>query len=162
MPVQNNIQIKPIDSHCHLFDEKFNEDREKIITASLEMLEGLVIIIEEPFNISSLSLIKHPKIRYAVGYHPYYSEKVIEGNLETLSSFLHTGYIRAIGEIGLDYYHCKVPKDIQKKAFVQQIEFAHQHNLPIVIHSRNAEKDTYEILCDYYKNVPSIILHCYG
>lgn len=162
MPIQENIQIKPIDSHCHLFDEKFNEDRIELIDTSFEKLDGLVIIIEEPFNISPSSLIKHPKIRYAVGYHPYYSEKVVAENLDTLNLFLNTGHVSAIGEIGLDYYHCKVPKDIQRKAFIQQIEFAHHHNLPIVIHCRDAEKDTYEILRDYHKNVPSVVLHCYG
>jgi len=162
MPNKEDIQIKPIDSHCHLFDEKFKEDRIELINTSFQKLDGLVIIIEEPFNISPLSLIKHPKIRYAVGYHPYYSEKVVAGNWDTLSLFLNTGYVSAIGEIGLDYYHCKVTKDIQRKVFIQQIEFAQQHNLPIVIHCRNAEKDTYEILRDCHKNVPSVVLHCYG
>lgn len=157
-----STQNKPIDSHCHLYDEKFIEDRNEIIYSSLEKLDGLVIIIEEPFNISPSSLIKHSKIRYSVGFHPYYSEQVSPENLEKLNLFMENGNVGAIGEIGLDYYHCKVPKDVQKKAFIQQIDFAQKYNLPIVIHSRNAEKDTYAILHDYYKILPAVVLHCYG
>ncbi len=153
---------KPIDSHCHLFDEKFNNDRNEIIQSSLEKLDGLVIIIEEPFNFTPSSLIKHPQIKYAVGYHPYYSESVSPDSLEKLTLFLKEGFVCAIGEIGLDYFHCKISKEIQKKAFIQQIEFALQYNLPIVIHSRNAEKDTYEILSEYYQSISHIVLHCYG
>ncbi len=162
MRIEEEMLPRPIDSHCHLFDEKFNEDRNEIIHTSLEKLDGLVIIIEEPFNVSSSVFIKHPKIRYAVGFHPYYSEQVNFESLKILETFINDDSICAIGEIGLDYYHCKVPKDIQKKAFIQQIEFAQYCGLPIVIHCRDAEKDTYAIIREYYKFLPAIVLHCYG
>ncbi len=162
MPAEEKTLLRPIDSHCHLFDEKFNEDRNEVIHASLEKLDGLVIIIEEPFNVSPSALIKHLKIKYAVGFHPYYSEEVNFESLKTLETFVNDGYVSAIGEIGLDYYHCKVPKDIQKRAFIQQIEFAQHWKFPIVVHCRNAEKDTYSIIRDCYKVLPAIVLHCYG
>ncbi len=162
MSTQENIFSKPVDSHCHLFDEKFNGDRYEVIQSSLNKLDGLVVIVEEPFHIPPSALIKHPKIRYAVGYHPYYSEQVTKENLEKLNIFLDDRQVCAIGEIGLDYYHCKVEKKVQKKAFIQQIEFAKQYNLPVVVHCRNAEHDTYEIIRDYHRIVSYIVLHCYG
>ncbi|HOV34115.1 MAG TPA: TatD family hydrolase [Candidatus Hydrogenedens sp.] len=162
MQIENNTLLEPIDSHCHLFDEKFNSDRQEIILSSLKKLEGLIIIIEEPMNIPPNSLIKHKKIKYAVGFHPYYSEQVTTKNLEKLNEFFDNNSICAIGEIGLDYYHCEVPKEIQRKAMIKQIEFALKHKFPIIIHCRNAEKDAYEILKDYYQSIPAIVLHCYG
>lgn len=162
MTIESNTLLKPIDSHCHLFDDKFNSDRNEIIQSSLQKLDGLIIIIEEPINITPTCLIKHEQIKYAVGFHPYYSEQVTTENLEKLNEFFEDNSICAIGEIGLDYYHCKISKEIQKKAMIKQIEFALTRKLPIVIHCRNAEQDTYEILKDYYQSLPAIVLHCYG
>jgi len=157
-----SLLLKLIDSHCHLFDEEFNSDRQEIIQSSLEKLDELIIIIEDPINVPPNYLIKHEQIKYAVGFHPYYSEQVTTENLEKLNEFFGVDFVCAIGEIGLDYYHCKVPKEIQKKAMIKQIEFAITHKLPIIIHCRNAEQDAYEILKDYYQTLPAIVLHCYG
>ena len=158
---KNHSILKLIDSHCHLFDEKFNSDRNEIILSSLEKLDGLVIIIEEPMNVNPQNLIKHKRIRYSVGFHPYYAEQA-NNDIKVLNEFLTEASVTAIGEIGLDYFHCKVDKEIQKKAFIKQIKFAYEKHLPIVVHCRNAEQDTYNILKQYGENLPSIVLHCYG
>ncbi len=159
-----NISIRPIDSHCHLFDEKFDEDREEIITQILQKLEGIVVILEEPDYLIRKALIKNPRIKYTAGYHPYFAEKaIIADNLRLIKQLSENKSISAIGEIGLDYYHCKVPKKIQQEAFETQLNLASLLDLPVVIHSRSAEKDTYEILKNFSKiKTYKTILHCYG
>lgn len=156
--------IPPIDSHCHLYDEKFDNDREQIIFQSIQRLSGIVVVLENPETLLTKELYCHTKIKYTAGYHPYYAEKALKNNnIDSLKKMVIHKNISAIGEIGLDYYHCTVDKKIQQSAFEAQLQLASSLKLPVVIHSRNAEEDTYSILKCFSKiNCNKIILHCYG
>ncbi|MCX8065854.1 MAG: TatD family hydrolase [Candidatus Hydrogenedentes bacterium] len=160
----SSSNIFPIDSHCHLYDEKFDKDREQIISQSFQSLSGIVIVIENPIILLENALYNHAQIRYTAGYHPYFAELAIkEESLKLLKDFAINNNISAIGEIGLDYYHCTVSKETQKIAFEAQLDLALSLKLPVVIHSRNAESDTYTILKDFSKlDTSKIVLHCYG
>jgi TatD DNase family protein len=152
------------DSHAHYDDEAFNEEREQILQglASKNVigvlncgasLEGARMSVE----ISS----KYDFVYSAVGIHPEYADIVNDEVIEELRNLAKHPKVRAIGEIGLDYYYEENPhREIQKAAFKLQMELAKELKLPVVIHDRDAHKDTLDIL----KEFPGVIgvVHCFS
>lgn len=144
------------DSHSHYNDEKFDNDREEIIKETLS--SGVSNFTVVGYNIESskkaIEIAKQYKNIYAiVGISPNDLEQInneIEINIaiESIEKLYveNKENIVAIGEIGLDYYWNKDNKEVQKKMFIEQIKLANKHNLPIVIHTREAVIDTLEIL----------------
>ncbi len=154
-----------IDSHAHLDDSKFDKDRENIIE-SFEK-NGISLIINPGDDLSSsiraVNLAEeYEKIYAAVGVHPHSAKDINKSTLEILKSFANREKVVAIGEIGLDYYYDNSPRDIQKKWFVEQIKLAKEVNLPIIIHSRDAQQDTFDILKAEQDGNLKGVLHCYS
>lgn len=153
--------MKLIDSHAHLDNEQFDEDRAEVLERIKENLEFAVNI---GYDIeSSRRSVKYANendfIYAVVGVHPIdiegYSDEV-EKELEELAS---DKKVLAIGEIGLDYHWMTQPKEVQQKFFRRQMELARRVGKPVVIHSRDAMEDTLTIL----KEFPDVggIFHCY-
>ena len=153
-----------IDSHCHLDWKSFNKDIEDVIKRAKE--NGLVAIVTASFfenfekNLNCLEIFKK-FVFISLGLHPprvninsvKRTIKLIQENVDK---------IRAIGEVGLDYYWIKDPKkrEGQRKAFVEFINLSKDLKLPIVIHARNAHKDAIDIL---EKNSPiKVLMHCFS
>lgn len=143
------------DSHAHYNDEKFDEDREKIINETYE--SGVTKFIcagyDIPSSIKSLELSKRYEYIYSIcGISPNdipQNNTELWKSIEEISEIVTqnlTKKLVAIGEIGLDYYWNKENKELQKQAFIKQIELANQLELPIVIHSRDAAVDTIQII----------------
>ena len=142
-----------IDSHAHLDDEKFNEDREQIIE---EIKKSEVVnVISAGYSIEgsekAVELAKKYDFIYATcGISPNdipQTEQQLWKDVEKIEEIIkNNSKIVAVGEIGLDYYWNKENKDLQKMAFVEQIKLANEMKLPIVIHTREAVMDTIEIL----------------
>lgn len=153
--------MKLVDTHCHLDNEKFDEDRLEVIERIKENLEFCVNIgYDLASSKKSLALAKEYDFIYAViGVHPIdiaeYDEEV-EKELELLGK---NPKVVAIGEIGLDYHWMTEPKEIQQERFKRQLELAERLNKPVVIHTRDAMEDTVNILKDY-PNITGVI-HCY-
>lgn len=153
--------MKLVDTHCHLDNEKFDEDRLEVIERIKENLEFCVNIgYDLASSKKSLELAKEYDFIYAViGVHPIdiaeYSEEV-EKELELLGK---NPKVVAIGEIGLDYHWMTEPKEIQQERFKKQLELAERLNKPVVIHTRDAMEDTVNILKEY-PNITGVI-HCY-
>lgn len=153
--------MKLVDTHCHLDNEKFDEDRLEVIERIKENLEFCVNIgYDLASSKKSLKLAKEYDFIYAViGVHPIdiaeYDEEV-EKELELLGK---NPKVVAIGEIGLDYHWMTEPKEIQQERFKRQLELAERLNKPVVIHTRDAMEDTVNILKDY-PNITGVI-HCY-
>ena len=153
--------MKLADSHCHVNDSKFDEDREEVFKRAETELEFIVNIgndletSEESIKYSE----KYPFVYAVVGVHPTdistYNDE-IEKRIEELSK--HEKAV-AIGEIGLDYYWMEDEKEVQKEGFRKQMRLAEKLNLPVIIHSRDAMADTIEILNEF-PNVRGIV-HCY-
>jgi TatD DNase family protein len=152
------------DSHAHYDDESYNEDREKIIE---ELIENEVIGVLNcgaslQGAIDSVKLADKYEIFYAaVGIHPEFSDIVNEEVISKLESLAQNKKVKAIGEIGLDYHYDENPsKEVQKDAFIKQMELAQKLNLPVVIHDRDAHEDTLDIL----KKFPKVIgvIHCFS
>ena len=153
--------MKLVDTHCHLDNEKFDEDRLEVIERIKENLEFCVNIgYDLASSKKSVELAKEYDFIYAViGVHPIdiaeYSEEV-EKELELLGK---NPKVVAIGEIGLDYHWMTEPKEIQQERFKSQLELAERLNKPVVIHTRDAMEDTVNILKEY-PNITGVI-HCY-
>ncbi|MGL5188617.1 MAG: TatD family hydrolase [Cetobacterium sp.] len=153
--------MKLVDTHCHLDNEKFDEDRLEVIERIKENLEFCVNIgYDLASSKKSLELAKEYDFIYAViGVHPIdiaeYSEEV-EKELEILGK---NSKVVAIGEIGLDYHWMTEPKEVQQERFKRQLELAERLNKPVVIHTRDAMEDTVNILKEY-PNITGVI-HCY-
>ncbi|ERT68469.1 MAG: TatD family hydrolase [Cetobacterium somerae] len=153
--------MKLVDTHCHLDNEKFDEDRLEVIERIKENLEFCVNIgYDLASSKKSLELAKEYDFIYAViGVHPIdiaeYDEEV-EKELELLGK---NPKVVAIGEIGLDYHWMTEPKEVQQERFKKQLELAEKLNKPVVIHTRDAMEDTVNILKEY-PNITGVI-HCY-
>ncbi len=145
--------MKLFDNHAHLDDEKYNEDRENVIEKNHK--EGIKKIISAGYNLDgskkAIKLAKKYDFIYATcGISPNDIPQVDEDLWKMLGKIRNlvkqNTKVVAIGEIGLDYYWNKENKELQKKAFIQQIKIANELNLPIQIHNRDAIMDTLEIL----------------
>ena len=152
------------DSHAHYDDDDFNEDREEVIEEIKK--SGVVGVLNCGSSLeaarSSLELAKKYDFFYAaVGVHPEYADTVDEKVIHELREMTKNVKVRAIGEIGLDYYYEENPeRDIQRKAFIEQMKLAEELGLPVVIHDRDAHEDTLNIM----KAFPMVkgVVHCFS
>lgn len=156
------------DSHSHYNDEKFNEDREQIIeeTYNASITKFVCAGYNIQSSIDSLQLSKKYEFIYSIcGISPNdipQTENELWKEIEKISEIIKENNDKklvAIGEIGLDYYWNKENKELQKQAFIAQIELANELKLPIVIHSRDASVDTIEIIKTHPVNKKGIF-HC--
>lgn len=154
-------EIMMIDTHCHLSKEDY-PNLEKVIkkmekniiiisSASLTDLEEIILLIE-----------KYPNIYATIGIHPEFAETYTDKHLEKIEEFLTHPKIVGIGEIGLDYHYTKENKEKQQELFIKQIKLANKYNKTIVIHTRDAIEDTYNILKKYKNQNIKCDLHCYS
>ncbi len=138
------------DTHAHLDDSKFDKDRDKVIQKCKE--GGVVHILNAGSNmatsVKSINIAKKYDFIYAsVGVHPHDSSEMDDNTCIVLAELAKkNNKVKAIGEIGLDYYYDFSPRDVQKKRFIEQIDLAKQLKLPIIIHDRDAHEDTMNIL----------------
>ncbi len=154
--------MRPVDSHCHLQDHRFDEDRETVIESALETLEWLVVIGDDLENSRKAVALARPRVYAAVALHPYHATQADDEAIATLRELAVQPGVVAIGEIGLDYYNEFSPRDAQSRAFDRQLRLAAELALPVVVHNRNADADTLALLQPYSERVPGIVMHCYG
>lgn len=151
-----------VDTHIHLYDDSYNENRDEIINEIGKKLDFVVnISCDYESSKKCIEYAKNYDFMYAsIGYHPCDISKYDEEKMEELLK-LSKEYkkIVAIGEIGLDYHWMNDPIEVQKLGFRKQIEKSIEYDLPIIIHTRDALDDTIEILKEYPK--ARGILHCY-
>lgn len=147
-----------VDTHCHLFSSDY-PDIDDVLT---KMGDGLVIVsgVDDASNEEVLSLVsKYPNVYGTLGIHP--EEASNSYNLAFIKDHINDPKIVAVGEIGLDYYYTKDNRSEQIDLFCKQIEIALENNKPIVVHSRDAISDTYDIIKKY--NIGSRTdIHCFS
>ncbi|MDR1774440.1 MAG: TatD family hydrolase [Clostridioides sp.] len=154
------------DSHAHLNDESFDEDREELIASLKENDVDYVVNPGADIETSKTSIEladKYDFIYAAVGVHPHDVKDLNEDSLDILKK-LATSHkkVVAIGEIGLDYFYDNSPREIQKEWFIKQIQLANELKLPIIIHDRDAHQDTFDIIKKYKSDDIGCVLHCYS
>ena len=152
------------DSHAHLGEDCFAQDFvhivENIRTAGVSgMME---IGFDGPSSYHAVELAdRYDWIWAAVGSHPDDAAQVDEARIEEYRALCEDPRVKAIGEIGLDYYWDNEPREVQKKWFIRQLELARELDLPVLIHSREAAADTMEIMKEHAKGLSGVI-HCYS
>lgn len=153
------------DTHAHYDDEAFDEDREALLASLKEAGIGAVTNVGASLEScrTTLKLAEaYPWMYGALGVHPSESKDVKEEDMEWLAGLLRHEKIRAVGEIGLDYYWEEPNHEIQKKWFVRQLDLARQAGLPVIIHSRDAAKDTLDIMKAEKAGDMGGVIHCFS
>lgn len=152
--------MKMIDTHCHLNFPQYNKQRDEVIHQCFA--QGIKYLInigtDLETSIKSIELTnKYENIFCSVGFHPHDAKSYDEDGIKSL---LHNKKIVAIGEIGLDYYRNLSPRAVQQQVFRKQIRIAKANQLPIIVHCREAEQDTFQILQD--ENPEKVVFHCFS
>ncbi len=145
-----------IDTHCHL-DILESTPEETIIEAKQAGVQRMVTIaVDEPsLDFVSSTVQEFPAVYGSVGFHPHDASKLTKSLLQKIRQLAEEQHkLIAIGEIGLDYHYMNSPAEIQQQAFRKQLQLAVELNLPVILHSREAETDTLNILQEF--PVPSL------
>ena len=153
-----------IDSHCHLDHEPLYSDLENVILRSKAV--GIEKLLTISTSLKSFERIKNiiniDKMIYGtIGIHPHETNDKSIGSKEIINNFKISPKIIGIGETGLDFYYNNSDRDKQIKSFIEHIEAALETNAPLVIHSRNAEEETFKILNNYENKNIKILMHCF-
>ncbi|KEP25210.1 TatD family hydrolase [Bacillus zhangzhouensis] len=152
------------DTHAHLNAEQYNEDLEQVIErAKSEKVENIVVVgFDRPTITRAMELIEEYDFIYAaIGWHPVDAIDMTDEDLAWIKELSQHEKVVAIGEMGLDYYWDKSPKEVQKEVFRRQIALAKEVNLPIIIHNRDATEDVVTILKEEGAADVGGIMHCF-
>ncbi|MBP2662712.1 MAG: ycfH [Firmicutes bacterium] len=152
------------DSHAHIDDNRFDEDRAAVIVRAKEA--GLVGILNAgacmESSARSIALAEEHAFIYAgVGIHPHDAQEAKAGDYEQLAAWTCKSKVVAIGEIGLDYYYDLSPREVQQQVFIGQLDVARQCNKPIIIHDRDAHGDLLAIVKKEAKGLTGVF-HCFS
>ena len=157
-----------IDTHCHLDDDRYRDDLDEVINRAKEAgVEKFIIPGADPDTLDRAVEISqnYDDIYFAVGIHPYDADRYSD---DILLKYINHSKCVAVGECGLDYF--RLPKDedeknqikeLQKRVFISQIKIANKYNKPLIVHIRDASRDSQEIL-EKYAGDRGGVLHCFN
>ncbi len=154
------IQLSQVltDTHCHLDLPQFDEDRDAVIerarAAGVTRIMNPGIDLESSRRAAALAET-FAEVYAAVGFHPHDAAKMGEAEFAEVSELARHPKVRAIGEIGLDYYRDLSPRDFQRRAFRRQLELAGERDLPVIVHCRDAHHDVMAVLGEW-------VIECHG
>ncbi len=151
------------DTHAHYDDERFDADRHELLAMFPEM--GVSLVLNPGCDAeSSAKAVEYadtyPHVYAAVGWHPHEADSFDEGSARLIRQWCADPKVRAIGEIGLDYYYDFSPRERQREVFRAQMELARELNVPVIIHDREAHGECMEIIREF----PDVrgVFHCYS
>ena len=152
------------DTHTHLTDERFDADRDALLSSLPH--HGLALALDVACALGdfpkTLALTQaYPWIYGAYGVHPHYAAEAPDGYLEEVSSALRYPKAKALGEIGLDYHYDFAPRETQRRVFAEQLALAQSLGFPVVLHIREAFGDCMDIL-RAYRNGLCGVMHCFS
>jgi TatD DNase family protein len=152
-----------VDTHCHL-DHCDPPDAELIERARAAGLSRLATVAIDSASIERAlqAAQAHEEVFAIVGRHPHETTGFDPADLDEIEQAANDPNVRAIGETGLDYYRDHAPREDQRRAFEAQLELAGRLGLPVAIHTRAAEDDTFAILREHADRLPAVILHCFS
>ena len=160
--------MRLVDSHCHLDDRQFDQDRDEVIRRALEAGVECMLAIgsgDGPPDLECAVRLAeaHSAIHATVGVHPHDAAKASEETFGALRALLDHPKVLALGEIGLDYHYNFSPPETQRQVFARQLELARQARKPVVIHTREAWPDTLSLLREHWvgSGLPCV-MHCFS
>jgi len=164
------VSVDVVDSHCHLAGEEFEGDLPEVVQRAVAAgVSGALMIVaadddKEHERVAAVEAA-WPGVRLSIGVHPHAAgrfadepgraARLVEDRLQGMEK------ARAIGEIGLDYHYDFAPREVQQAVFCEQIRLARRRRLPIVIHTREAEEDTFRILAEEPAGDAGGVFHCF-
>ena len=162
-----------VDSHCHLQDPKFGPDRDDVLRRARQAGVSALVVAGYDMESSRRAIDiadSNENVYAAIGVHPHDARTLTAADVEALSRLADSARVIAIGEIGLDYYRNLSPRDDQRRAFQRQLQLARALSLPVVVHSRDADEETFEILEGYERGMrhewprdrPLGVMHCFA
>lgn len=160
-----------VDTHAHLDMEPFTRDRSQVLARALDSGVSTIITVgvSPESNQKAVNLAEnHPEILASVGFHPHEAARVKEEDIANLAQTANHPRVVAIGEMGLDYYRNRSPREAQIQVLEWQLELAAKLELPVIIHCRQAEPDILPLLRDWTahhkepKGRPRGVIHCFG
>lgn len=159
-----------VDSHAHLDAEQFDEDREAVVERALAA--GVTRIITVGADLASSRAAvrlaeRHISVFATVGVHPHFASGCDKSTIDELRRFAGHERVVGIGEIGLDYYRDRSPRDKQRDVFVAQLELAAELDLPVVVHDRDAHDDVLRLLREAALRGAEVdrisgVMHCFS
>jgi TatD DNase family protein len=152
-----------IDTHCHIDFKDFNHDREEVIVRAAEFGVDRLIDIGTDTASSRRAFAlanAYENIYCTVGIHPHDSKTLTDKFISEMKTMADNPKVVGIGEIGLDYYRDLSPREIQRKAFITQLDLAVELDMPIVIHVREAMNDAMKIVEKYAGKLGGVF-HCF-
>ena len=156
--------MKLFDSHCHMDDERFDEDREEVFHALRESGVAWLTCVASDLKTSESCrrfAASHPGVYATCGVHPHEAKDAPADYIDQLAAMCRSGDYVALGEIGLDYYYDLSPRDVQKRVLNEQLDLATALNMPCVFHIRDAHGDMLDIF-RARRQLPDGIIHCFS
>ncbi|MTV48440.1 YchF/TatD family DNA exonuclease [Heliobacillus mobilis] len=156
--------MRLFDTHAHMDDKSFRDDREEVFAQAREAGVELIVNVgyDIPSSERSIALAdQYPFIYAAVGIHPHDAEGVTTETYEQLRAMAAQRKVVAIGEIGLDYYRDLSPRPVQQEVFVRQLHLARELGKPVIIHDRDAHGDVMDTLRCEAQGLEGV-LHCFS
>lgn len=162
-----------VDSHSHLQDPAFDADRGEVLARARQAGLSACVVVGMDLESSRRAVDladSHSHLYATVGVHPHNARYLDARTLGALERLANSPKVVAVGEIGLDHYRKLSPPDVQMDAFRRQLELARRLSLPVVIHSRQADEETYNVLAAYEqqalsgwpKDRPLGVMHCFS
>lgn len=153
------------DSHAHIDGEKFDRDRDLVLARA--KANGIELIMNPGADFeSSVRAVelaqKYEMIYAAVGIHPHDASSLDDGLLMMIEALTKKPKVKAIGEIGLDFHYDFSPRDVQRHWFREQLRLAKRLNLPVIIHDREANQETFDTLKEEHAFESGVLMHCYS
>ena len=152
-----------IDTHCHIYYDKYKDDINDVINKANENNINHMICVGVDIERSEKSILlsnQYESVFATVGYHPHEAKLVDDDYLDKMTKLLDHPKAVAVGEIGLDYYYEHSDKKTQIKVFREQLELAKDLDMPVVIHNRESDNDLYENIKD--SKINKGVIHCYS
>ena len=153
------------DSHCHVDEEAFDEDREEVLSRMKANGVTRCAVIGSDMETSRRAAAfaaAHSGVVAAGGFHPHEASRFRESDLDELREMYQKGRIHAIGEIGLDFYYDHSPRDVQREVCIRQMELAWELKAPVAYHIRDAHQEMLEIMKGMKARLTGGIIHCFS
>lgn len=153
------------ETHAHYDDEAFDEDRDTLLSSMHENKIEYIVNVGASLKSTTASIElaqKYPYIYAAAGVHPNETGELNEENFEWIKKQCLLEKVVAVGEIGLDYYWDEPAREVQKIWFERQLDLAREIKKPVIIHSRDAAKDTFDIMKSKKAEEIGGVIHCYS
>ena len=157
--------MRIFESHAHYDDMRYNSDRDELLASLKDFGVEYVINVGADMQSSVKSLNfcnKYTFFYAAVGVHPHEAESMTDADIDILREMAKNPRAIAIGEIGLDYFYDHSPRDIQLARFKDQLKIAEELKKPVIIHSRDASQQTYDVLAESSAGENGGVIHCFS